>query len=200
MANLVPNLTDIELKKDEIRNEYTVWANYSDAAPIPSYVMSAGTLCLLALATLANDPEFHGVLCLEEPENSIDTLYLKRIAYLLRRMATNFTIPEQLDEPIRQVLVTTHSPTFISLPDVAHSLLFAQMVTRVEPVSSDVPSSLVTLISPVATQIQALTDDDGSVAMASYTLDQIKKYLNSDSLQEASHRIEEMRTYINETA
>lgn len=89
-------LTDIELKRDEIRNEYSIWANYSDAASVPSYIMSDGTLCLLALATLANDPEFHGVLCLEEPENSVDTLYLQRMAHLLKQMVTDFTIPEHV--------------------------------------------------------------------------------------------------------
>ena len=200
MANLVPNLTDIELRRDEIRHEYSLWANYADAPTVSSHVMSDGTLCLLALATLANDPEFHGVLCLEEPENSVDTLYLKRIARLLKQMATDFTDPEQADEPLRQVLVTTHSPTFISLPEVIHSLLFAHTVTRVEPLSSGIPSSLVTLMTPVDTQIQQTVGSTSNIAMEGYTIDQIKKYLNDGSFEVARRQLDEVRTYLNETA
>ena len=122
------------------------------------------------------------------------------MAHLLKQMATDFTIPEQLDEPLRQVLVMTHSPTFISLPDVVHSLLFAHTVIRVEPSSSGIPSSLVTLMNPVETQIQYATDSDSSLAMRGYTIDQIKKYLNSENIEDARRQVEEVRTHFNKTA
>ncbi len=182
LANLVPNLTTIELKRDDIRNEYSIWANYSDAPSISSYTMSDGTLCLLALATLANDPELHGVLCLEEPENSVDSLYLKRIAQLLKGMATDFTDPEQEDEPLRQVLVTTHSPTLISIPDILDAVLFAHMVTRVQPKGSGKPTMHVTEITPV--------QESNGNTLSAYSLDQIKKYLNGDLLNSARSALE----------
>ena len=182
IANLVPNLTTIELKRDDIRNEYSIWANYLDTPSISSYTMSDGTLCLLALATLVNDPEFHGILCLEEPENSVDSLYLKRIAQLLKDLATDFTDPEQAGEPLRQVLVTTHSPTLISVPDILDSVLFAYMVTRVQPQSSGKPTMHVTEIMPVR-------ESNGDTPSA-YSLDQIKKYLNGDLLNSARTALE----------
>lgn len=183
VANLVPNLTTIELKRDDIRNEYSIWANYLDAPSISSYTMSDGTLCLLALATLANDPEFRGILCLEEPENSVDSLYLKRIAQLLKGMATDFTDPEQAEEPLRQVLVTTHSPTLISIPEILNSVLFAHLVTRVEPLSSGKPTMQVTEITPVQ-------ENKNGATPSAYSLDQIKKYLNGDLLNTARTTLE----------
>ncbi len=183
IANLVPNLTTIELKRDDIRNEYSIWANYSDAPSISSYTMSDGTLCLLALATITNDPEFHGILCLEEPENSVDSLYLKRIAHLLKELATDFTDSEQGDEPLRQVLITTHSPTFISLPEILNSLLFAHMVTRVEPSSSGKPTMQVT-------EIASVIENDNATAISAYSLDQIKKYLDGNLLNAARATLE----------
>ncbi len=95
-----------------------------DGRSFSSRVLSDGTLRLLALTILRNDPQFHGILCLEEPENGVNPMYLKNIGRLLRKIATDFDDPEQVDEPLRQVLITTHSPSFISQPEViAHSFL-----------------------------------------------------------------------------
>jgi len=62
MANLVPDIISIDVAKDESRNEYGVWAKYLDGDTIPSQLLSDGTLQLLVLATLGNDPQFHGLL------------------------------------------------------------------------------------------------------------------------------------------
>src|SRR6266481_5017116 len=88
LVNLVPDLTDIELKRDEVRNEYTIWASYMDGRSFSSRVLSDGTLRLLALAILRNDPQFRGILCIEELENGVNPMYLKNIGRLLRKMAT----------------------------------------------------------------------------------------------------------------
>jgi len=48
-------------------------------------------------------------------------------------LATNFQDLEQVDLPLRQLLVNTHSPSFISQPDARNALLFAYTATRVEP-------------------------------------------------------------------
>jgi predicted ATPase len=119
LADLVPDVVSIDLKKDAQENKYTIWVQFEDARTFPASVLSDGTLLLLALAALRNDPQFRGILWLEKPENSVHPLYLKKIAHILRRMATDFTDLEQVDEPLRQVIVTTHSPVFISQEDTA---------------------------------------------------------------------------------
>ncbi len=118
MANLVPGILDIEIDEDKARAQYIVQAKTANQRTFSSQVLSDGTLRLLALATLGNDPQFHGILCLEEPENGVHPFGLKNMARLLRKMATDFNDPEQVNEPLRQVLVTTHSPAFISQPGV----------------------------------------------------------------------------------
>ena len=67
----------------------------ADGRSFPAQVLSDGTLRLLALATIKNDPQFHGMLCLEEPENGVYPQRLRTLARLLRRMATNFNDPEE---------------------------------------------------------------------------------------------------------
>jgi len=112
-------------------------------------------------------------------------MYLKKIGRLLRKIATDFDDPEQVDEPLRQVLITTHSPTFISQPEVINALLFAYTVTRVEPLSSGNPSLEITCMTPVVTPDTQDKLVDIDEAEESYTLHQIERYLDSGYLDEA---------------
>ena len=107
------------------------------------------------------------------------------MARLLRKMATDFNDPEQVNEPLRQVLVTTHSPAFISQPGVLNSLLFAYTVTQIVP---EQPTLDVTRMVPVITgknQLPSLEEAGINKAEASYTLDEVKKYLDNEAMHEA---------------
>jgi predicted ATPase len=195
VANLVPGVLDIVVEQDKPTDRYLVRAETADKRSFSAQVLSDGTLRLLALATLRNDPQFHGVLCIEEPENRVQPLYLHRIAQLLREMTTDFNDPEQVDEPLRQVLVTTHSPLFISQPEVIDSLLLATMPTYIQGKSA--PPINVTRMSPVITP-NALShveaDGDREIALEAYTIDMVRKYLDSDTLDEAQEHLKEART------
>lgn len=187
LANLVPGILKIEVEKDQARNQYIVKATMQDHSTFSSRVLSDGTLRMLALATLKNDPQYHGVLCFEEPENGVHPFRLKNMAHLLRDLATDFQDESQVDRPLRQLLVNTHSPAFISQPDVREALLFAYMVTRVEPHDREMPPQRITRIVQVVkpnTQLK-LQFPGISKEEESYTLNQIKKYLDSDYLDEA---------------
>jgi len=158
-------------------------------------------LRLLALATIKNDLQFQGTLCLEEPENGVHPQRLRNLAQLLRKMATNFNDPEEADEPLRQVLITTHSPAFISLPEIIDSLLFSYTVTRVEPLSSGNPTLEITCMTPVltpSTQKQPGMDTGRDETMEVYTLDEVLRYLDSEDLDEARKQLREARTTLNE--
>jgi predicted ATPase len=182
LANLVPDAVGVELTKDDILNRYTVWVKYMDERSFPSSVLSDGTLCLLALAALKNDLQFQGVLSFEEPENGVNPSYLKDIAHLLRGLATDFTDLDQIDEPLRQVLVTTHSPAFISQPDTRDSLLFAFTVTRVEPRKQ--AFQITEMVPVITTNTQHLFSADKDKAEETYTIHQVEKYLDTESFDE----------------
>lgn len=201
MANLVPGILRIRVDQDKSSDKYVVFADTSDGRSFSSRVLSDGTLRLLALAAVKNDPQFQGVLCLEEPENGVHPQRLRILAQLLRRMATNFNDPDEADEPLRQVLITTHSPAFISLPEIIDSLLFSYTVTRVEPLSSGNPTLEITCMTPVltpSTQKQPGMDKGRDETMEVYTLDEVLRYLDSEDLDEARKQLREARTTLNE--
>jgi predicted ATPase len=166
-----------------------------DQTIFSSRVLSDGTLRMLALATLKNDPQHKGVLCFEEPENGVHPSRLKNIASLLRELATDFRDPAQVGKPLRQLLVNTHSPSFISQSDVRNALLFAYTATRVKPVEQKISPQRVTHIvqvekaNEVLKQLKLAFDDFGeredTLHEDVYTIEQITRYLNSENLEEA---------------
>ncbi len=159
LANLVPGIMHIDVREDRARDEYLVYARTEDNNEFSSRVLSDGTLRLLVLTTLKHDPEYHGVLCFEEPENGVHPSRLKRIAALLRELTTDFSDPEQADLPLRQLIVNTHSPVFASQPDVRDVLMFAEMVQRVEPQQTTLPAR-VTRITPVVGPVQGILSSE----------------------------------------
>jgi predicted ATPase len=201
MANLVPGILKIRVEQDKPSDKYVIYAETSDQRSFSSQVLSDGTLRLIALAAIKNDPQFQGTHCLEEPENGVHPQRLRKLAQLLQSMVTNFNDPEEVDEPLRQVLITTHSPLFISLPEVIDSLLFAYIMTRVEPLSSGNPTLEITCMTPVVTPdtelpfgIDAYRDE----TMEVYTLDEVLRYMGSENLDEARNKLKKARTTLNE--
>lgn len=193
MANLVPGIIKIRVEKNTSSNEYDVWADTSDQKSFSARVLSDGTLRLLALATLRNDPHFHGILCLEEPENGVHPLHLETMTRLLREMTTDFNDPQEMNEPLRQVLITTHSPLFISQPRVIDSLLLTITPTRVQV--EDANAVQITRMEPVVTPDNQLlrADPDRQLSLEVYTIDMIRKYLDSDNLDDAREQLKKAR-------
>lgn len=194
LANLVPGILKIEVEKDQPRNRYVIWAKTQDGRAFSSRVLSDGTLRLLALVTLKNDPQHRGVLCFEEPENGVHPFRLKNLVHLLHELTTDFSDPAQADEPLRQLLVNTHSPVLVSQPDVWQGLLFAYMTTRVQPGQITRPLQ-VTRIVPIKPVRQLKLDLGIGDQEEAYTLGQVIEYLDSAnfgdalaSLQEGSDR------------
>lgn len=184
MASLVPGVLAIAVEKDQARNQYSIQVKMSDQRTFSANVLSDGTLHLLALATLRNDPQLHGIVCIEEPENGVQPLYLPRVAALLRSMTTDFGDPEQINQPLKQLLVITHSPLFISLPEVRDSLLLTLMPSHIE--GRGLPPIQVTRMVPVVTPDTSIADSGSrNRALEAYTIDAVKKILNEATLQEA---------------
>ena len=193
MANLVPGFHRVKVEKDDARGDYEIVVETVDEHIQPAQVLSDGTLRLLALAAIRNDPQYHGVLCLEEPENGVHPLHLHEMARILREMATDFHDPRQVNESLKQVLITTHSPIFISQPEIIDALLLVITPRRVK--YHNIPSVRLTQMVPVLTQRShfQLSSDPEDRAGDIYTIDMVRKYLESGFIDEALNQLEQAR-------
>lgn len=189
LASLVPGITSVEVEEDQARNRYTVWAKTQDERRFSSRVLSDGTLRLLVLVTLKNDPEYHGVLCFEEPENGVHPFRLQNMVLLLKDLASQF-VAEQAGEPLRQLLLNTHSPVLVNhLVRVQQDngtqagLFFAHTVTRVHPgVAAE--SLRITQVTPITLQPRLDLGVDRSEE--AYSLDQVIRYLETSDTGETA--------------
>lgn len=105
LASIIPGVAEFFLKYDDTKEEYVVGIRHVDGYEIPSKLLSDGTLRILALIAISYDPEFYGLIILEEPENGVHPGRIPQIVSLLRDM-TGF--PNSSDG-YRQVVANTHS-------------------------------------------------------------------------------------------
>ena len=127
LRELVPEIRGIRVEKDEKRELLTLKANLRDGTEHEARSLSDGTLRFLALTVLEADTEFQGVVCFEEPENGIYPERLPAIIRLLREIAVDPTEPADETNPLRQVIINTHSPSVVlQVPE--ESLLIARGV------------------------------------------------------------------------
>lgn len=187
LANLVSGIAHIEVEADRTRDQFVIWATMSDGRRFSSRVLSDGTLRMLALITLKNDPDYEGVLCFEEPENGVHPYRLSKIGQLLKDLSTDFAQEGEHELPLRQVLCNTHSPVFINDPSILPYVLFAHTASRVDPKSRT--SQQVTRITPVQTDPLQPVLFPISPEERAYTLSEVRDYLESGNPEEALQSI-----------
>jgi predicted ATPase len=117
-------LKGISLGKDSVRNLFTLNIIEPSGASLPAKSISDGTLRFLALSILAEDSDAIGVICMEEPENGIHPEKLPAMYGLLLELAVNPNETIGKDNPLRQIIIATHSPSFVQLQN-SNDLLFA---------------------------------------------------------------------------
>jgi len=89
--------------------------------------LSDGTLRFLALSVIDLDPQAQGVICLEEPENGIHPERIQAMLELLQGIAVDTDFAVDNDNPLRQVIINTHSPSVImQIP--AESLVISEVI------------------------------------------------------------------------
>ena len=76
--------------------------------------LSDGTLRFLALTVMESDPKSRRLLCLEEPENGMHPLRISAVIELLGELAVDVDEAVDADNPLRQVIVNTHSPSVVA--------------------------------------------------------------------------------------
>ena len=110
----LPDLrTVLTIERPEDRHRYLV-VEFENGLSAPSWVVSDGTLRLLALTLLAYAPDVHGIYLVEEPENGIHP----------RAIETAYQSLSAVYDA--QVLCASHSPVILSLAQPRQLLCFAE--------------------------------------------------------------------------
>ncbi len=126
LATLIGDVSKVWVDRDDKREILTLQVTGIDGTDHPARSLSDGTLRFLALSVLELDVTAQGLICLEEPENGIHPERIPSMLHLLQDIATDADEPVDVTNPLRQVIVNTHSPAVVSeVPD--DSLLVAEI-------------------------------------------------------------------------
>jgi len=131
VASRAAELIDVQsvrVDRDDRRELLTLELREPRGDYLPARSLSDGTLRFLALCLIDVDPETVGVICMEEPENGIHPAKMESMVDLVRDLAVDPTEEPSSDNPLRQVIVNTHSPHFVQLQEQS-DLLFAETAT-----------------------------------------------------------------------
>lgn len=123
LSNLLPEVRDLSVDLDESRRLKTLVLEQRDGVRHSARALSDGTLRFLALAIIGADPDTTGVICLEEPENGIHPSRISAIVKLLKDTAVNPAFAVNEENPLRQVVINTHSPTLVQALSVEELLV-----------------------------------------------------------------------------
>lgn len=127
LAQLVDDIRDVNIETDKTRELVSLVVTDNNGINHYARALSDGTLRFLGLTVLEKDYENTGVICLEEPENGIHPQKIEAIIKLLQDIATDTSLEVGIDNPLRQVIINTHSPLVVKeIPE--DSLLMAESV------------------------------------------------------------------------
>ncbi|TEU10207.1 MAG: ATP-binding protein [Anaerolineales bacterium] len=115
IRTVLPDIQTINVvERPEDRHLYLA-VQYADGGePVPSWLLSDGTLRLLALTLLAYLPEHEGIYLIEEPENGVHPRAIEAVFQSLSSVYDG------------QVLIATHSPLILGLASREQILCFAR--------------------------------------------------------------------------
>lgn len=114
LREALPDLAGIETREFEAdRSRYLV-LRYENGLEAPSWLVSDGTLRLMALTLLGFLPEVPGVFLIEEPENGV---HPRAVEIVVQALSSVYSA---------QVLCATHSPVVVSATKLSQVLCFAR--------------------------------------------------------------------------
>jgi predicted ATPase len=114
LKGLVEDVSEIVVNKDEQRDLLTLQIKFKSGLTLPAQSLSDGTLRFLGLAIIEEDSSSSSLICLEEPENGINPKKILEMVDLLEGMVTDTDSSVDEDNPLRQVIINTHSPSVVS--------------------------------------------------------------------------------------
>jgi len=125
LSGLVDDVRGVRVDEDRQRELLTLQVIDRNQNQPAARALSDGTLRFLALSILEMDPESQGLLCFEEPENGIHPERIAAMLRLLKNLCADADEPVGDDNPLRQVIVNTHSPSVVALVE-ANDLIVAE--------------------------------------------------------------------------
>lgn len=151
LNSFLPNFIEVDVIDDKENKQYLIKLKDKDKKEFSSRVLSEGTLRILALCILELDEKHTGLLCFEEPENGIHPFRIKAMTELLKDLSVDF---DEIDTPLRQVIVNSHSPVLVGNMlkwegNSNVSIWYAQMRTSISDIDGIRLKLNSTKISPV---------------------------------------------------
>jgi predicted ATPase len=129
LTSLIPSVRMLNIRNDPNQKQYSFSLAFAGNVVFSSRVISDGTLRLLALLTVLNDPGRNGTLCFEEPENGVHEGRVPMLVEFLRNAAS---VSLGSERPAFQVILNTHSPKVMAaLRD--GEIVAADSVTTINP-------------------------------------------------------------------
>ena len=179
--SFLPNFISVDVIDDNENKQYLIKLKDSDNKEFSSRVLSEGTLRILALCILEYDENHTGLLCFEEPENGIHPFRIKAMTELLKDLSVDFN---NIDIPLRQVIVNTHSPVLVGNmkkweSDLNVSIWYAQMRNTITDFKTERIKINATKISPVYNERPKQLDFNFSEQERKLTLSIVEDYLKT---------------------
>jgi predicted ATPase len=189
LNSFLPNFIEVDVIDDNENKQYLIKLKDVDKKEFSSRVLSEGTLRILALCILEFDEKHTGLLCFEEPENGIHPFRIKAMTELLKDLSVDFN---EVEVPLRQVIVNTHSPVLVGnmetwKDDKNVSIWYAQMRTSISDIGGARMKMNSTKISPVIKdnslqQLKLIFSDQDRKLTLSIVNDYLKTAQFEDSL------------------
>ena len=111
LRQLGSDITELSVYSDEVRDQLALRARVRGVSNwLYGRSLSDGTLRYMALVLMLVDVQDRAVLCIEEPENGIHPSRVPDLAELLRDYAVDADEAVGTDNPLRQVVLNSHSP------------------------------------------------------------------------------------------
>ncbi len=132
LSALVEDIREIRVDVDRQRELLTLEVVDRDGNLHAARALSDGTLRFLALAILEMDPEAQGLLCFEEPENGVHPERISSMLRLLKELSVDTEEAVGPDNPLRQVIVNTHSPAVVALVEDNDLLVAEPQQTEID--------------------------------------------------------------------
>ncbi|MBC7407513.1 MAG: AAA family ATPase [Arcicella sp.] len=181
----LPNFTEVDVIDDNENKQYLIKLKDIDKKEFSSRVLSEGTLRILTLCILEFDDKHTGLLCFEEPENGIHPFRIKAMTKLLKDLSIDFN---DIDLPLRQVIVNTHSPVLVGNmfewendPNV--SIWYAQMRTNIFSINNERLKMSITKINRVIKSLNNQGIIEFSEQERKLTLATVREYLQTSDFE-----------------
>ncbi len=130
LRQLNSDVQDLDVYADEVRDQLALRARIPGVDQwLFGRSLSDGTLRYIALSLMLVDVQDRAVLCIEEPENGIHPSRVPALVDLLYDYAVDLEEPVAADNPLRQVIINTHSPEVARQLDVDDIVFVERAVT-----------------------------------------------------------------------